>query len=1211
MAPEYFGTEAVTQEDRSYIGSRFSEVRNSLFANPYQKLWGGEGQSALPIYRVTLSSVLRGILSFGKNYLFREATERAVDSHADLRWGLDGKGFRRLLHPNGVCLTGMWEITEETNYSGYFRKGSRALVVGRYSTCCTETRRGYTRSLALVGKLFPTTDPNHTQPLRTASFITQQDIAGERTDYINDAELRNAPNVHVLRRGFGVPILLITGALFQNVDKEPSNRQLYQIAELGKPDGESTRSPEFMRLVVVPDQPRIEGKTLDFRDEIMGQVFDPGDPAPKRTLTFFIEVTDGSSVAGTSIAQRRTFTGWQRIGRLTFDNAVVSYNGDFVIHFNHPTWRNDRNDPSTATRVNGRKVLMGKASNKPRYGRVVLLALLFVLIAAAVIAYSLQWSKQPRAGQVKDEALLAGRDASSFKAADDDYFHDMDGGIDLTKFAPDGDKTALIRGRNTWLVWTAGNDRLWDALVYKSAGALDFLKVLSSHPELLKIDKRFSRDQRWEYFGLVNDPCFEKATGPDPERWGLWLDKRRADCKPDPFENEQDYPGVKIGSRGTQINGKNFPVGSFYGYETGIVGLRLFPNPAFDEKAARNWDPDRYYRDSNYYNDKNLIRPYRVGMSCGFCHVGPNPLKPPKDPDNPKWENLSSNVGAQYFWIDRIFYWQGDQTNFVWQLFHTSRPGSLDTSFVSTDNINNPRTMNAIYMLADRLEHARRWGKETLTGGQKNNKQLNDYIPDGPLTHYFQAPDTVWTPRVLKDGADSVGALGALNRVFLNIGAFSEEWLLHFNALVGGKPISPIEISVARKNSAYFAATEAQTPALALFFLHSTEPHHLEDLRKTDSDARKALESDDALVPRGKEVFAENCARCHSSKLPTPPPNVAAIAIDQGQGCAGKNYLDCWNKYWDWTKTDDFKKAMTEIVKQRDFLEHNYLSSELRIPVTLLQTNACSPLATNALAGNIWDNFSSQSYKDLPSVGQITWYHPYTGEPRTYQMPAGGRGYTRPPSLVSLWATAPFLLNNSVGKFNPDPSVAGRLDSFQNSIEQMLWPEKRDRDELLGYKIPGKIDRTTTQSYLKISYGYIPDALEPLHVLAPLFPSSLLDAKNELIKIGPIPRGTPVGLLANLNPFSESKDPFQRLVHDVKLLNIVRTINSDLQKLPRDPTDEEARRVLANIVDPLLEVSKCPDLIVNRGHYFGTDKSGGPGLSDADKHALIAFLKRL
>ncbi len=51
------------------------------------------------------------------------------------------------------------------------------------------------------------------------------------------------------------------------------------------------------------------------------------------------------------------------------------------------------------------------------------------------------------------------------------------------------------------------------------------------------------------------------------------------------------------------------------------------------------------------------------------------------------------------------------------------------------------------------------------------------------------------------------------------------------------------------------------------------------------------------------------------------------------------------------------------------------------MPVTLLQTNACSPLATNALAGNIWDNFSSQTYKSLPSVGTVTVHDPFTGEP--------------------------------------------------------------------------------------------------------------------------------------------------------------------------------------------------------------------------------------
>ena len=75
-------------------------------------------------------------------------------------------------------------------------------------------------------------------------------------------------------------------------DRMPSIRQLYEIAELGKPAGEPTRTPEFLRFVVAPEQPRIPGEQLDFRDEVMAQIYDRGDPTPKRTLTFLIEVTD-------------------------------------------------------------------------------------------------------------------------------------------------------------------------------------------------------------------------------------------------------------------------------------------------------------------------------------------------------------------------------------------------------------------------------------------------------------------------------------------------------------------------------------------------------------------------------------------------------------------------------------------------------------------------------------------------------------------------------------------------------------------------------------------------------------------------------------------------------------------------------------------------------------------------------------------------------
>jgi hypothetical protein len=356
MNPNGLGIEGLTEADRAYAGSRFNEVEAALFSNPYQRTWGAAGEPPLPIHQVTLMNMLRGILPFGPPYAFGRATERAVDSHADLRWGPDRKGYRRLLHPNGICLTGRWRITEDTDYSGYFSKGSGALVVGRYSTCCTELRRGHTRSLSLVGKLFPTMDRNHPAPLRTASFITQQDIGGDYSDFINDAELLNAPNTTLWRRGLGMPILAITGIVFKIVDRKPSIRQLYEIAELGKAADMPTRAPQFMRLRVASEQPRIAGEDLDFRHEIMAHIYDRGDLRPKRALIFNIEVTENGTTRGPAFYERRTFGEWRYIGNITFDKAVASYNGDFVIHFNHPTWREDRNDPSTATRVGERKI---------------------------------------------------------------------------------------------------------------------------------------------------------------------------------------------------------------------------------------------------------------------------------------------------------------------------------------------------------------------------------------------------------------------------------------------------------------------------------------------------------------------------------------------------------------------------------------------------------------------------------------------------------------------------------------------------------------------------------------------------------------------------------------------------------------------------------------------------------------------------------------
>jgi hypothetical protein len=350
--PKRLGAEGRTAEDADYRGSRFSDVHSAVFANPYYLVWGAPDEPPLPVYGVRLRTALRGLLK--RRWHFQAASDRTVDSRADLRWGADRLGFRRILHTNGVCLSGTWSIdrsaeAEAANYSGYFSPGKSGLVIARYSVCCTETRRDRYRSLSMVGKLYPTTDPGHETALKPASFITQEDLGGSRSHQIADVELRNAPDVTPWRRGSALPVFLVTGIVLRRTDVQNTIRQLYEVAELGVPAGGVVRTPTFMRLVTDPVDGGDDRTDLDFRDEILGRIYDRGNPKGRRTLTFHIEVSDTGTQHGL-LRMRRHITDWRRIGRIDFNEAVASYNGDFVLHYHHPAWRRDRNDPSTVVR---------------------------------------------------------------------------------------------------------------------------------------------------------------------------------------------------------------------------------------------------------------------------------------------------------------------------------------------------------------------------------------------------------------------------------------------------------------------------------------------------------------------------------------------------------------------------------------------------------------------------------------------------------------------------------------------------------------------------------------------------------------------------------------------------------------------------------------------------------------------------------------------
>src|SRR5256885_16756267 len=131
---------------------------------------------------------------------------------------------------------------------------------------------------------------------------------------------------------------------------------------------------------------------------------------------------------------------------------------------------------------------------RSRRRRFVLAGLIVVLLG--FIAYVTL--SGPHSGSVVDEAKQAGREPASFPAADENFFRDMDGGIELAENE--------IKGRNMWLVWAGGEDRFWGKVIEISFCNFDLFKNLSSYSGL-----KNSPDNTLGLFGLIHEPCLIQA----------------------------------------------------------------------------------------------------------------------------------------------------------------------------------------------------------------------------------------------------------------------------------------------------------------------------------------------------------------------------------------------------------------------------------------------------------------------------------------------------------------------------------------------------------------------------------------------------------------------------------------------------------------------------------------------------------------------------
>ena len=231
--------------------------------------------------------------------------------------------------------------------------------------------------------------------------------------------------------------------------------------------------------------------------------------------------------------------------------------------------------------------------------------------------------------------------------------------------------------------------------------------------------------------------------------------------------------------------------------------------------------PQAYYSDTaegrRYGSDPSTIRPFRVGMSCGYCHIAPHPLRPPINPEFPRWENLSNNIGNQYLRMRVAFANTLEPENYFYQVFDSMLPGAVDTSGHPSDNNNNPNTVNSFFGLRSRLERATMTPKELLSPDSFAYVQnYTDEKGDNPRH----------LPRVLLDGADSVGVHVALWHVYLNIGTHYQQWLHTINPFLGFSPQRPFKLRDVAENSLYWHAIRIRVPPMASFFTVATDPMH-------------------------------------------------------------------------------------------------------------------------------------------------------------------------------------------------------------------------------------------------------------------------------------------------------------------------------------------------------------------------------------------------
>lgn len=771
--------------------------------------------------------------------------------------------------------------------------------------------------------------------------------------------------------------------------------------------------------------------------------------------------------------------------------------------------------------------------------------------------------------------------------------------------------TALLAdervGRELWFNATAFNDRFYTYSYPQRLGAaIDWFKILGAP----------NKKDLFQAWGAIPDPdCCVPGDANCPaksldETYGFqWCP---GDDQLLQFVGKEGYKDPACDLLDSPFNAST-PHGATdqrqstcdlrFGTSTGALGLRKFPNPRFDKDkwqalngSLSNWDAyTKPVSESEGSPDSRVSRvfdgsvepPFRIGMACGACHIAYDPLKPPADPNNPKWENIDGLVGNQYSRVSQMLASGMSQHRLEWQLIAITRPGTVDTSALPMDTVSNPGTMNAIINFARRPLHEHKitkWHKASACeAGRPTSECWCEPEREGKCWERKETVEDV--PNVLKGGEDSIGVPEAIQRVYFNIGSCAEQcWLNHIPDLRAADPTqrnygqTPFDIGQCRRDCAGFRAIEDRLDDILAFFL-SARPADLWKARGLAGPEELVTQLDTEFFPGavqlGHDVFGRECASCHSSQE-TPTALTDFLAVDPGDPT----------------------------------LRVDWLSNDVPVESSRVGTYPARAMHSNHMPSRVWEQYASATLWERPADGG-----------RRELLKSTGRGYYRPPSLLSVWAYAPFMLNNATGPevcgkpSNPDvdfyespyidadrkplanppdcrpfdASVEGRYRLYKDSMEDLLYPDRR---------IP-KLFLTSEDIIVDVAPDIaIGDIRTGLSLRIPKgFPAVMLNSLRykDLIQDMVLNERDPEKLAAKyrdlLSPerFAELKSGLTEMRN--RLVAAAGFLDLDITAVQSD--------FVQGFYSNVLELQE------NAGHAFGAN------LGDREKQALIAFLATL